>query len=197
MPFMKFNIPSSVFSPGKRPKHVLGQMLDVWCLMFIPFCYIQQVLCHYILHNTWAFLSMMVPLILSGEGGTYVCFALFSPFLKALKRGVPCSEDGGVWQRNPPWAFCEPSAQCKYWAEYLSKAVSAGNSVTDLQNFVLHLLANTLTSPPFGKKSTYVLVGKNDKGKPFSLYSEHGKETRTCEKYFGNIWMSGVWVYIN
>lgn len=164
---MKFNIPSSVFSPGKRPKHVLAQMLDVWCLMFIPFCYIQQVLCHYILHNTWAFLSMMVPLILSGEGGTYVCFALFSPFFKALKRGVPCSEDGGVWQRNPPWAFYEASAQCKYWAEYLSKAVSAGNSVTDVQNFVLHLLANTL-SPPFGKKSTYVLVGKNDKGKPFS-----------------------------
>lgn len=166
MPFMKFNIPSPVFSPGKRPKHVLGQMLEVWCLMFIPFCCIQQVLCHYILHNIWAFLSTMVPLILSAEGGPYVSFALLlSPL---LERGDPCSEDGGMWWRNSAWAFCETSAQCKYWAEYLSKAESLCNSVTNVQNFVLHLLAKTLIISPFGRKSTYVLVGKNDKGKSFA-----------------------------
>lgn len=88
-----YNIASPVFSVGKRPKHVLGQMVEVWCLMFIPFCYVQQVLRSYILHNIWAFLSMMVPSIPSGEEGAYVySVLLLSPLLEtgvcAVRMGI-------------------------------------------------------------------------------------------------------------
>lgn len=107
----------------------------------------------------------MVPLIFSGEKGAYVWFALFS---RLSEKGVPHSEGGGTSQRNATWAFYETSAQCKYQAEYLLKAESLGSSTTDVQNFVLHLLANIFISPPSGEKSTYVLVGKNDERKYFA-----------------------------
>lgn len=163
MLFMKFNIPSSVSSPGKRPKHVLGTCLKInaWCLSFPAIFSRLYAIIVFIISEHLS----QVPLILSGERGAYVCFALFSPLLET---GMPCSEDGGMWWRNPPWTFYETSVPCEYRAEYFSKAEPLGNSVTEVQNFVVHLLANTFISPPFGKKSTPVLVGKKDKRNPFA-----------------------------
>lgn len=99
-------------------------------------------------------------------------FNLFDPFWEGRGICVFCvvfaSFGGGHalqwgwgYMRDPCWAFYETSALCKYWAEYLSKSESLDNSATNVQYFVLHLLANTLINCPFGKKSSYVLVGKN------------------------------------
>lgn len=164
MPFMKFYIPSPVFSPGKRPKHVLGQMLEDWCLMFIPFCCIQQDLCYYILHNIWALLSVMAPSDPFWGGRCIMCVLLccFPLFWK----GVCLVVRMGLRDEE---THPELSGQCKYWAEYLSK-LSLWVIVLQVYRILYstcwqtHSLVLRLV-----KKSRYVLVGKKWQGKTFCL----------------------------
>lgn len=90
-----------------------------------------------------------------------MCICMFCVVFPLFWRGMCLAVRMGIHDRDPCWVFYETSALCKHWAEHLSKSEPLDNSVTDVQYFVLHLLANTLINRPFGKKSSYKLVGNN------------------------------------